>query len=111
MRYILPALAVILAVFAEGHKGIRFWNLTASTIVSFQLSPAGQKSWGKNQCENDRDGSVDHDERLKISDVEPGHYDVKLKDKDGRACVIKNIEIKAGGVFSIEEKELTDCTK
>jgi hypothetical protein len=115
MRYILPALAVILiipaAAGAKDGKGIRFWNLTASAIVSFQLSPAGQNAWGKNQCENDRDGSVDHDERLKISDVEPGRYDVKLKDKDGRACVVKNVEIKAGGVFSIEEKEMTDCTK
>ena len=51
---------------AEG-KGIRFWNLTAATITSLQLSPAGKNEWGPNQIENDKDRSVDHDERLKIT--------------------------------------------
>ncbi len=105
--------AVLLTIFvlpnvsnaAEG-KGIRFWNLTAATITSLQLSPAGKSQWGANQCENDKDGSVDHDERLKITGVEPGVYDVKFRDKLRRECVIKNIDIKPDGVFSIEEKKL-----
>jgi hypothetical protein len=115
MRYIslIPAAILISSgtAFAAEGKGIRFWNLTSSAIVNFQLSPAGQNSWGKNQCENDPDGGVDHDERLKISGIPPGQYDAKLKDKDGRSCVVRNIEINAGGVFSIEEKQLTDCTR
>ena len=90
---------------AEG-KGIRFWNLTAATITSLQLSPAGKSEWGPNQCANDKDGSVDHDERLKITGVEPGAYDVKFRDNLHRECVIKNIDIKADGIFSIEEKKL-----
>ena len=90
---------------AEG-KGVRFWNLTAATITSLQLSPAGKNEWGQNQTENDKDRSVDHDERLKITGVEPGVYDVKFRDNLHRECVIKNIGIKADGVFSIEEKQL-----
>lgn len=89
---------------AEG-KGIRFWNLTANTITSLQLSPAGKDAWGPDQCQNDKDGSVDHDERLKIARVEPGLYDAKFRDQK-RECIVKNIEIKAGGIFSIEEKAL-----
>ena len=89
---------------ADG-KGIRFWNLTADTITSLQLSPAGKDAWGPDQCQNDKDGSVDHDERLKIAHVEPGLYDAKFRDSK-RECVVKNIEIKAGGIFSIEEKTL-----
>jgi hypothetical protein len=58
-------------------KGIRFWNLTLYTITSFQMSPAGKDSWGPDQCKNDRDGTVDHDERLRITGIEPGRYDVK----------------------------------
>ena len=95
---------------AEG-KGIRFWNLTAATITSLQLSPAGKMEWGPNQCENDKDRSVDHDERLKIMGIEPGVYDVKFRDALHRECVIKNVDIKAGGIFSIEEKKLVgSCT-
>ena len=60
------------SILAQDRKGIRFWNLTLYTITSFQMSPAAKDSWGPDQCKNDRDGIVDHDERLRISGVEPG---------------------------------------
>jgi len=66
---ILPASAM-----AQG-KGVRFWNLTTSTISNFQLSPAGKNDWGPNQTLNDKDKEVDHDERLRITGIEPGRYD------------------------------------
>jgi len=98
------------ALAAEG-KGIRFWNLTASTISKLQLSPTGKDAWGMDQCVNDRDGTVDHDERLKITGIGPGQYDVKVASKDGRVCIVRNVEVKANAVFSISENELTDCTR
>lgn len=90
-------------------KGIRFWNLTSSTVTNLQLSPAGQNAWGANQCANDPDGAVDHDERLRIVGIAPGRYDAKLADKAGRTCTVHNLDIKENGVFSIEDKDLTDC--
>src|SRR5829696_2333468 len=53
---------------------IRFWNLTANTITRFYLAPAGTGKYGPDQCVNDRDGTVDHDERLRITGVTPGRY-------------------------------------
>jgi hypothetical protein len=92
-------------------KDTRFWNLTLNTITSLQLSPAGQNKWGSNQTDNDQDRTVDHDERLKITDTPPGVYDVRFVDKSGRTCVVPNIQVKAGAVFTVEEKNLKDCTK
>ena len=92
-------------------KDTRFWNLTANTITSLQLSPAGKNEWGKNQTDNDNDRTVDHDERLKITDTATGIYDVKFTDKSGRTCVVPNVEVKASAIFSIEEKALQDCKK
>ena len=92
-------------------KDTRFWNLTANTITWLQLSPTGKNDWGRNQADNDRDGTVDHDERLKITDTAPGTYDVKFVDKSGRTCVVPNIEVKAGAIFTIEEKSLKDCAR
>ena len=92
-------------------KGIRFWNLTSSTVTNLQLSPAGQNAWGPNQCANDPDGTVDHDERLRITGISPGRYDVRLANKAVRNCIVRNIEIKENGIFSIEDKDLTDCRK
>ena len=92
-------------------KDTRFWNLTANTITSVQLSPAGKNDWGRNQADNDRDGTVDHDERLKITDTPAGMYDVKFVDKSGRTCIVPNIDVREGLVFSIEEKNLKNCVK
>jgi hypothetical protein len=104
------ALAVIgSAAAAQDRRGMRFWNLTLYTVTDLRMSPAGKEAWGPNQCENDRDGTVDHDERLRITGIEPGRYDVKLTDKIGRVCTVRNVEVKDAAVFAIEEKQLTDC--
>jgi hypothetical protein len=88
---------------------IRFWNLTHHTISEFRLAPAGTTKWGDNQCKNDKDGTVDSDERLRITATAPGLYDASLKDTSGRACLVRNIKVEAGAIFSIEEKDLTSC--
>ncbi len=114
MRWIIASIVLLLAgtsaLFAQG-KGIRFWNLTSATISGFQLSPAGKNEWGPNQTLNDKDKEVDHDERLRITGVEPGRYDAKLTYPDKKQCVVRDIEIKADAVFSIMDKDLKDCTK
>ena len=96
---------------AQGKKGIRLWNLTTATMSGFQLSPAGKTDWGPNQTLNDRDKEVDHDERLRITGVEPGRYDAKVSYRDSRQCFVRDIEIRADAVFSISDKDLKDCNK
>ena len=98
------------AMAAEA-KGIRFWNLASVTIAKLYMSPAGANKYGANQCENDRDGTVSPDERLKVTNIEAGSYDVKLADTKGKVCIVKNIKVEAGKVFSIEDKDLTTCDK
>jgi hypothetical protein len=115
MRALLTAgLALALmngSAMAQKPKPTRFWNLTLNTVTRFQLSPAGKDAWGPDQCKNDRDGTVDHDERLNVTDVPSGRYDARLADKTGRICIVRAVEVKAGAVFAIEEKQLTDCGK
>jgi hypothetical protein len=114
MRWILASIALLLTgageLAAQG-KGIRFWNLTTATVSSFQLSPAGKNIWGANQTLNDKDKEVDHDERLRITNVEPGRYDAKVGYPNSRQCFVRDIEIKADAVFSIADKDLKDCNK
>jgi hypothetical protein len=113
VRSSITVIAVLLAAsqsMAQG-KGIRLWNLTTATVSNFQLSPAGKDSWGPNQALNDRDKEVDHDERLRITGIEPGRYDAKVGYRDSRQCLVRDIEIKADAVFSIADKDLKDCNK
>jgi hypothetical protein len=109
---IAAALAMV-AVPASAAERLRFWNLTNSVISELYLAPVGTTQWGPNQCKNDPDGAVDPDERLTLKGVAPGRYDVKLADKKGRVCTVRNVEVKSGKpyAFSIEEGDLTNCAK
>ena len=114
MRSLLLLLYLIVGVSAsdaQQQKPTRFWNLTRHAISELSLAPAGTTNWGSNQCKNDKDGTVDPDERLRITGVPPGTYDVRLKDVSGRMCIVRSIKVEAGEIFSIEEKELTSCEK
>jgi hypothetical protein len=92
-------------------KPTRFWNLTTVTITSLSLAPAGTERWGRNQCENDRDGEVDPRERLPITGVAPGRYDVRMTDKGGRVCLARAVEVRDGAVFTLADKDLAECTR
>jgi hypothetical protein len=107
------ALLVTLGVSSQAfaaEKSIRFWNLTSATVTELRLAPAGSGKFGPDQCKNDKDGSVDHDERLPITGVAAGQYDIKIGYKGGKSCRVANVPIESGKVFSIEDKDLTDCS-
>ena len=114
MRWTLALVALLSTsayeVAAQG-KGVRLWNLTTATISELQLSLAGKNDWGPNQTLNDKDKEVDHDERLRITGVEPGRYDAKVGYRGSKHCFVRGIEIKADAVFSIADKDLKDCNK
>lgn len=112
MKRAIPfVVAAILLAGPAAAKDTRFWNLTSSTVKSLELAPAGTSAFGPNQCANDPDGEVDHDERLKVTGVKTGPYDARLKLADGRACMAKGVQIEAGKVFTIEDKDLVGCAR
>jgi hypothetical protein len=92
-------------------KPTQFWNLVSATVTKLEISKAGANAFGPNQTVNDPDKAVDHDERLRITGVTTGAYDVRLTLEDGRTCFARNVEIREGKVFSIEDKNLVDCAK
>jgi hypothetical protein len=114
MRIVIASL-ILLALVGAGRAAekMRFWNTTSFTITELYLTPAGTTRWGPNQCVNDPDGAVDADERLTLKDIAPGRYDVKLADKKGRTCMVRNVEVQGGKpyAFAISDSDLADCTK
>jgi hypothetical protein len=77
----------------------RLWNLTQDTIAEFYLAPVGTTQWGPNQCMNDKDGTVDPDERLRITGVKSGVYHARFVDVKGRSCMVHNISVEEGKIF------------
>src|SRR3984893_16544906 len=108
-RLVFAGLGLTLAssVALSQERPTRFWNLTHGRVSEFYLAPPGTTNWGPNQAKNDKDGVVDPDERLRITGIRPGTYDAKLVGVTGRACLAHNIKVEIGGIFSIEEKDLT----
>jgi len=102
-------LAITTTTALAQNRPTRFWNLTGETISEFYLAPAGTTNWGENQCKNDKDGTVDPDERLRITGIQSGTFDAKFKDVKGKMCLVRNIMVTVGEIFSIEEKDLTSC--
>ncbi len=102
----LAFLALCASATAQDATGVGFLNLTASEITSLKLSPAGKQAWGENQRAESRDGAIGYNKRLTVTDVEPGVYDLKFRDKLHRECVLRDIAIKDNAVISIEEKKL-----
>ena len=96
---------------ALGAETLRFWNLTGETVTSLSLAPAGSDQFGPNQCANDKDGTVDNDERLHLTGVEPGRYDVRIGFKKGRMCTVHGVQLRGERkyAFSLEPGDLHDC--
>lgn len=112
-RVLLALTLVCAAASAHDARPMQFWNLTKNTVQHLYLAPAGSTHWSKDQCTNDPDGSVDPDERLRLTGVQPGRYDVRLSDDKGRSCLVKNVQLQSGKpyAFSLSESDLTSCTQ
>ena len=107
---ILMALAFLLCCSSAQAGSLKFLNRTGVTIVNLQFAPPGSAAWGPNQCKNDDEGEVDHNERLALTGLQAGRYDVKLGDKKGRVCTIKNVDVQEGNPVIIREQDLASCT-
>lgn len=109
----VSASAIVLMASGSGawskEKPTRFWNLTGDTVMHLSIAPAGSDAYGPDQCRNDRDGTVDYDERLPVTGIGSGRYDLVIDLKKGRQCRVGNVEILQGEVFTVEEKDLGDC--
>ena len=108
---LFAALALLLCCSTAQAGSLKFLNRTGVTIVNLQFAPPGSGAWGPNQCKNDDEGEVDHNERLTLVGLQAGRYDVKLGDKKGRVCTIKNVDVQDGSPVIIREHDLTSCTQ
>ncbi len=96
---------------AEVKSKMKFWNLTGEDLTELYLAPEGSDKFGDNQTKNDDNNVAEADERLALTDVKAGVYDAKIKDKNGRTCLVKGVELRDTGPysFSLEADQLTDC--
>jgi hypothetical protein len=110
---LLVPLAVLSLCSPATAERLRFLNKTAATITELRFAPPGSGDWGPNQTDNDSDRAVDTDEGLNLKGLTPGRYDVKIADKTGRACIVRDVALESGHAYALtlSEVELKDCKK
>lgn len=114
MRRKLQIACLLLAAGCGGAAaaGERFfvYNLTTSTeFTGVFLAPAGTPNWGPNQALNDKDHSLDVNERLPISGITHGRFDVKLQTEKGRTCIKSGVDLTSETTFDIRDADVAGC--
>jgi opacity protein-like surface antigen len=113
MRRAILALALSAACgSATAQAADRFYayNMTTSTQFSaVYLAPAGTQRWGRNQTLNDKDHGLETSERLAITGVSHGRFDVKLQDSKGRVCIKRGVDLTKDTTFDIRDADLSGC--
>jgi hypothetical protein len=69
----------------------------------------GKTDWGPDQCKNDKDGTLEHDERIRIEGIAAGDYDARITFVGGRTCYARGLKVEIGGITSVELDQLKDC--
>jgi hypothetical protein len=82
---------------------------TATKFTEVYLAPSGSARWGANQAANDKDRVLDPGERLLITAVARGIYDVKFVDPDGRICIKTGVNLTRETTFDIRDIDLAKC--
>jgi hypothetical protein len=97
------ALIITYSCALAADRPARFWNLTGHSIAEVYLAPAGTTNWATTRPRTTKTARSIR-MRLRITGVATGIYDAKLKDVSGRSCIVRNIKLQAGEIFSIEER-------
>lgn len=106
----LAGLAIAGTVPAAAGTSHFAYNDTAVTSFSgVYFAPAGTTAWGPNQALNDDDKELDFGERLTLTGLDPGLYDVKLIDKKGRTCIMHKVDLTKAASFDIRDADLARC--
>ncbi len=115
-----PGMGIVMAVLgvvagsagaraADAPRAERFfvYNLTsASDLDGLYLAPAGTIDWGPNQTLNDRDHQVEPTERLALTGIVHGLYDVRAVTTKGHVCVKTGVDLTHDTTFDIRDADL-----
>lgn len=94
---------------AAGPNYFAYNDTAVTTFTGVYLAPAGTTTWGPNQALNDDDKELDFGERLTLTGLSPGKYDVKLVDGKGKTCILHQVDMTKENSFEIRDPALTDC--
>jgi hypothetical protein len=89
---------IVLRSSIKDRKGLWPEPAASLSILAKPRPLAGQyPGW------SDDEGEAGHNERLTLTGIEAGRFDVNLGDKKGRVCMIKNVEVQEKNPVTIRD--------
>jgi hypothetical protein len=88
-----------------------FNNTTSTVFTGVFLAPEGTVKWGPNEALNDKDKVWDVSERLAITHIWRGKFDLKVVDRSGRTCVKHGLDLTKDLTFEIRDEDLARCKR
>ena len=105
--------AILLAGWAAtasaADRFVAYNNTSTTDFDGLYMAPAGTGQWGPNQVLSDKDKVLDHGERLRLSGITRGQYDVKVTFGPGRSCIRRGVDLTADLSFDLRDDDLTGC--
>jgi hypothetical protein len=105
-------MVLVLVSGGDVREDVRFfvYDLTTATrFTEVYLAPAGSGQWSANQALNDKDRALDPGERLALSGIARGIYDVKFVDPTGHTCIKSGVDLTRETTFDIRDTDLAKC--
>jgi hypothetical protein len=96
-------------VSAQGQRFFAYNNTTRTDFTGVYMAPAGTENWGPNQALNDKDKALDAGEGLTLTGLAPGHFSVKLVERSGRTCIMRDADLTKENNFDIRDQQLSNC--
>lgn len=102
--------ALCCATAASAAEKFFVYNETSVTdFTGVYLAPTGTQKWTKNEALNDSDKSLQRTERLLLTGIGHGVYDVRLVDQHDHVCVLTGIDLTHEKTFEIKDGDLSAC--
>lgn len=109
MAALFAAIFVTIAVAQAADRFAVFNSTTGTTFSGVYLAPAGTTSWGANQTLSEHDHTLEPSERLRLTGITRGVYDVRLVDAAGHSCIKRGVDLTHEMSFEIRESDLAAC--
>jgi hypothetical protein len=99
------ASAPTVASAQNGVETFRVINHSSYRIDHMYVSPTSNTYWGNDQLGDD----VLPPNYLADVSIVPGWYDVKVVDRDGDSCIVKQVDFREGGTWTVTDGLLLAC--
>jgi hypothetical protein len=84
-------------------------NSSNQIIDHLQFAPTATSNWGGDQLGEDEEDALEPGAWIKVRDLQPGTYDIRIVHADETSCVIRHVVLEPDKTVTITDHLLESC--